>query len=201
MLTIKLNYNYGKKGTNSMNLRLALLSFFSISLALGSIILAPVERTSASNGSKILGVQSQQQQQTNWCWAASAQSVLSFNGINDTQCGIVENVYYSCYNWQAHISSVSSLLTSYGVSNTYHSSAIGWNDVVNSINGLDPLIARWAWDAGGGHMVTIRGYKNDGNRIYYIDPATGDYLSIDFNSFTRLPGSHTWTHTVSDIGP
>jgi hypothetical protein len=70
--------------------------------------------------------------------------------------------------------SISLILKYYGIMKNYSvESPISYDVIKNEINSWRPVVFQWAWVAGGGHFLVIRGYNTSNNLINYIDPNDG----------------------------
>jgi hypothetical protein len=173
-------------------------------LLLSAVVLATPKHVGAGViASKYLSVPAIAQEKSNWCWAASARAVLLFiNGSADSQCILVSIIYPGCPNYTGSLTDVNQILNKYWVTGTWVNSSIAFSSITYHINNSHPEIARWGWDGGGGHMLTIRGYYRDDNigqqDISYIDPGDGSYNYTSYSWFLR-GGGHTWTDTLYDI--
>ena len=68
--------------------------------------------------------------------------------------------------------------------------------IKDQINNDKPMLIRWGWDGGGGHMLVIRGYEEtfSGLLVSYIDPLKNSYQMKSYSWMQRYD-NHTWTHT------
>lgn len=151
---------------------------------------------------KYLSVPAKKQEYSNWCWAASIQSVLAYYGQYPSQCRIVGWLYPGCPDWQAHINYVGQILRDYGHPNIYYARSMTFTEIKDAINRSHPSIARWAWTNGGGHMVTIYSYYQDTNtgvtKLAYINPSYGSAQVANYSHF-KSNANWTWTHTSYEI--
>lgn len=173
---------------------LAILVFTCISIA------APRE-THAWDISKVLAVPNRTQDNTNWCWAASARMVLLYrNGSAPTQCDLI-NWYYgiwNCPNWTGTVYMVATILRHYGLSQSEgFQGTLTMSQIQYQIDQYQPVVAAWWTSWLGGHMVVIKGYYRDnfGDTVYWNDPANGNTGSGSYQWFLKEPG-HTWNYTV-----
>lgn len=119
--------------------------------------------TTASASSVYLSVPIYVQEQSNWCWAATSKSVSVYlGGSNSSQCQYVKwgKNSSSCANVTGDLSTdVRRALSSAGIRNTGSmiNSAASTATISGQINNSKPLMVRWGWDSGGGHMLVIRG--------------------------------------------
>jgi len=159
------------------------------------------------------------QEQSNWCWAASAKmvywnykpgSINQCDAVNvsksnefNTGCNNLANSYTSACtspstfnNPQALYGcsgSLQSILSSYGISSTSYGSSLSASTVAANTSTKKIMIARWGWNNGGGHFVVINRYKN-GN-VYFNNPLSGSVI-WSYNTFKTANGQGNWTHTL-----
>lgn len=163
---------------------------------------------------RILNVPNVKQTQSQWCWAATTEGILKYDGTTVAQCTIAN------WNWSRtdccrNPSSsncnqptgmfggttppgLQTCLHHWGVSSTPQSSRLTFAVVVSEINAGRPAVARWGWTSGGGHFLTVRGYDSLASNVYYINPGDGGYHTSTYSWF-RQGGSHTWTHSLRNV--
>lgn len=149
----------------------------------------------------------QAQQKTNWCWAASGNTVASWYGRNYSQnqfCNAAFNrpQNSTCPNNQATLGNVQTGLRWAGISpGSYVNGWLRYDTVQTEINADRPIETRIQWSSGGGHMHVIHGYDTSRGWVYWGDPwpdntrynwAAHDWY-IDNNEFS-------WTHSLYRIG-
>lgn len=122
-------------------------------------------------------------------------------GSNSSQCQYVKwgKNSSSCANVTGDLSTdVRRALSSAGIRNTGSmiNSAASTATISGQINNSKPLMVRWGWDSGGGHMLVIRGYTSDPGYLVvsYIDPLQSYYSSGTYD-WMKSGSGHTWTHT------
>ncbi len=137
------------------------------------------------------------QQTINWCWAASAEMVMSFAGGMVSQCEQANQRFgrTDCCNTptpQACVGRGWPEFQKYGFSfNT--SGALSWNDLMAQVNARRPFAFSWWWDGGGGHMMVVIGYKviNGQNWVTIHDPWSpdvGDQRDILYSDYVDGTG-------------
>jgi hypothetical protein len=151
----------------------------------------------------VLNVSQCYQEQDQWCWAASSQSVFAFYGANLTQTQIAQygtggvNTWNYLYGSDAthvgvnlillHFNSINSSALAYALAQTDAQSEIDTNG--------RPIVIRWGWDSGGGHILVLKGLVGD--TAYLMDPWYGP--TINSYSWVIQGGGHTWTHSLKLI--
>lgn len=154
--------------------------------------------------SQNLGLAEQYQQETNWCWAATAVSIalyydpastwtqcsLANKALNQTTC--CSNGASSACNQPWYLDRV------LAITGHLHSTSNGkssFQGIINEISAGRPIGIRIAWNGTGAHFPAVDGFDNRGSAptIDLQDPIFGPSTQ-DFNSF---PGSYqggaTWT--------
>lgn len=136
---------------------------------------------------KTLSVPREKQQQSLWCWAASATSVLKYHGTTVSQSAFVIKVMDDIYNVTARIGDVQYGLKQYGYKSSVLNGKLHFDSAKLQINGNKPVLAGLSGSTIG-HMVVVRGYLDDsGDRyIYAMDPETGTYEVAKFQNFTAV---------------
>jgi hypothetical protein len=173
-------------------------------LATGIISLARPTDTYA--GSKKLTVNLYGQAASQWCWAAADRMIMSFRGVNPTQCDIVNKIFGSaCPNNPATVDQAASALGAYGFQRSIAYQPLGTAKVPAEINANRPVWVRWQWYGGGGHAVVITGYDSDAygsaTWVYYNDPLPeniGTRASLSWSNFMDGPDHRGWGHYWTD---
>ncbi len=158
----------------------------------------------------LLDFSMQQQDQTNWCWAAVAASVVRYYHADTqwTQCRIAEGELQRadcCDGEDGGLCNVYGFLPSalyrVGCLKVWD---IGKRALLEQlcaeIDEQRPLCARVQWQGGGAHFVAIVGYLEDGDLIAVEDPFWGP-SDIAYNTFcthyTTQQGSWTDAYYTS----
>ncbi|OLZ70472.1 hypothetical protein AV521_15205 [Streptomyces sp. IMTB 2501] len=165
-----------------------------------------VHRTAAP-AAKRLNITMQAQQNSNWCWAASGDTIASWFGRNYTQNQFCDAAFNrpqgsTCGNWQAALDDVQNALDWMGINpGTYVSGYLRYGTVQNEINADRPIETRIEWNSGGGHMHVLYGYDTSTNQVYWGDPWPSNYRYNwgDYDYYVSN-NSFTWTHSLYGIG-
>lgn len=124
-------------------------------------------------GTRIFGIH-QHQQKYNWCWAACAIMVGTYNITNPnvTQQQIVSK-YSVNDEWGTLIGTISAVeFASMYTKNAYYCQIEDFNTIVNYIDSNKPFILNASLKEGGkGHSIVCSGYFTLGNLIHITDPA------------------------------
>ncbi|WP_431680187.1 papain-like cysteine protease family protein [Kitasatospora sp. KL5] len=158
-------------------------------------------------GARTLGITMQQQQQSNWCWAASGNTIATFYGYGYSQnqfCNLAFNrsVNSACPNSQATLGDVQNALGRIGISRgSYVGGYLGYATVQGEINAGRPVETRIQWSSGGGHMHVLYGYDTASDWVYWGDPWPSNYRYnwADYRYYVSN-GEFAWTHSLYRIG-
>ncbi|MFE0189411.1 papain-like cysteine protease family protein [Streptomyces sp. NPDC059008] len=154
-----------------------------------------------------LNISMQAQEKSNWCWAASGNTIATWYGRNYSQnafCNAAFNRQQgtTCPNNQATLGNVQTALDWMGInSGSYVSGWLRYGTVQSEINANRPIETRIQWSSGGGHMHVVYGYDTDRNWVYWGDPwgSNDRYNWGDFDYYVD-GNSFSWTHSLYRIG-
>ncbi|MEL5960591.1 papain-like cysteine protease family protein [Streptomyces sp. CLV115] len=154
-----------------------------------------------------LNITMQAQQKTNWCWAASGNTIAAWFGRNYSQNQFCNAAFgraqgYECPNSQATLGNVQDGLYWAGINpGSYVTGWLRYPTVQAEIAAGRPVETRIQWSSGGGHMHVLYGYDDADDRVYWGDPwpsnnrynwASHDWY-VNNNEFS-------WTHSLYRIG-
>ena len=148
-----------------------------------------------------LAVPQKNQEQDQWCWAAVSQAVLEYYGVSQTQTAIAQygTEGANIWNWLYGSSTsptrrgVDLILRQFAnQATTPLVRSLTSKEVSLEIGASRPFFVRWAWDAGGGHHVVVRGVNK--TTLYLMDPWYGP--TINSYSWVVRGGGHTWTDSL-----
>lgn len=144
-------------------------------------------------------------QETNmWCWAASGQMVMEYLGVSAPQCDQANKEFglSSCCQSPVPGECVQGgwpEFNKYGFNFQRTSSyALSWDQIVDQISSKRaPFTFTWAWDGGGGHMMSIYGYAViSGIRYVHMHdpwpPNVGATNLITYDAYVAGPGYSHW---------
>ncbi|MFI9200933.1 papain-like cysteine protease family protein [Streptomyces sp. NPDC053048] len=154
-----------------------------------------------------LGITMQAQQKTNWCWAASGNTIATWLGRNYSQnqfCNAAFNRQQgtTCPNNQATLGNVQNALSWAGINRgSYVNGWLRYSTVQSEINAGRPVETRIQWSSGGGHMHVIYGYDDSGSMVYWGDPwpSSNRYNWASHNWYVNN-NQFSWTHSLYRIG-
>ena len=154
-----------------------------------------------------LNVTGQAQEKSNWCWAATGNSIARYYGKNYSQnqfCNLAlgYSMNATCPNNQATLGNDQKAFRAIGISaGSYVSSTLSFSTLVTEIAAGRPVMTRIGWTSGGGHMMDIIGYDASDSTIEYYNPWPDDarYNYSSYNWY-RSNSQFTWTHSLYRIG-
>ncbi|GLW00782.1 papain-like cysteine protease family protein [Streptomyces lavendulae] len=156
---------------------------------------------------KRLDITMQAQQKTNWCWAASGNTVATWFGRSYSQnqfCNAAFNRQQGteCPNNQATLGNVQTALRWAGInSGSYVTGWLQYSTVQTEINNDRPVETRIQWSNGGGHMHVIYGYDTASSWVYWGDPwPSSDRYNWASHAWYVDNGTFSWTHSLYRIG-
>jgi hypothetical protein len=157
--------------------------------------------------SRYLDVNGQAQEKSNWCWAATGNSIAKYYGKSYSQnqfCnlafGYSQNA--ACPNDQATLANDQRAFRSIGISQgSYISGTLSFGSLQTEINANRPVMTRIGWKSGGGHMMDIIGYDSANSTIEYYNPWGSDprYNTSTYNWYLNN-SQFQWTHSLYRIG-
>ncbi|KJK58839.1 papain-like cysteine protease family protein [Saccharothrix sp. ST-888] len=154
-----------------------------------------------------LDISMEQQQQNNWCWAASGNTIASYFGYGYSQNQFCNAAFgratdSSCPNSQAALDDVQTALSWAGINpGRYVNGYLRYSTVQSEIDANRPIETRIQWSSGGGHMHVLYGYDTSNNWVYWGDPWPSNYR-YNWADYTYYidNGSFSWTHSLYRIG-
>lgn len=158
--------------------------------------------------SRYLDVTGQAQEQNNWCWAATGNSVAGYHGYGQYSqnqfCNMAfkRSIDSSCPNDQATLANDQNAFRTIGISaGNYVSSTISYTTLVSEITANRPVMTRIGWSSGGGHMMVLTGYDSSDSTVEYYDPwPANSRWNTSTYSWYVSNNSFDWTHTLYRIG-
>ncbi|MER6396570.1 papain-like cysteine protease family protein [Kitasatospora sp. NPDC001603] len=168
---------------------------------------APGSTADLAGTFKKLNITMQQQQQTNWCWAASGNTIATWFGYDYSQNQFCNAAFgrssnSSCPNSQATLGDVQNGLSRVGINpGSYVTGYLRYSTVQTEVNANRPIETRIQWSSGGGHMHVVYGYDTGSNWVYWGDPWPSNtrYNWADFTYYVSN-GTFSWTHSLYRIG-
>jgi hypothetical protein len=163
--------------------------------------------TAAATAADELDITMQAQQKTNWCWAASANTIADWYGYNYSQNQICNAAFnrtqgFDCPNWQATLGNVQNALDWAGISRgSYVNGWLYYSTVQAEINADRPIETRIQWSSGGGHMHVVYGYDTANSWVYWGDPWPSSYrYNWASHAWYVNNSEFSWTHSLYEIG-
>ena len=168
---------------------------------------APGSTADLAGTYKKLNITMQQQQQTNWCWAASGNTIATWFGYSYSQnqfCNAAfgRSIDSSCPNSQASLADVQNGLDWIGINpGSYVTGYLRYSTVQSEVDANRPVETRIQWSSGGGHMHVLYGYDTGNNCVYWGDPWPSNYR-YNWADYWYYVNNDTfsWTHSLYRIG-
>lgn len=153
----------------------------------------------ASASSVYLNIPGETQQQTEWCWAATSQSIIEYLGkAYPSQSDIVTTVLGSPVNQPATFDQNTSSLTSYNVSTNAMTLPLPWDTVYDNLqNWYSPIKATISLSYGY-HDVVLYGYYQDSytTNVSWMNPDPN--LSLwNSGTYSYFKSNPNWTWVES----
>ncbi|MFB6871439.1 papain-like cysteine protease family protein [Streptomyces sp. NPDC056323] len=154
-----------------------------------------------------LNITMQAQQKTNWCWAASGNTIATWFGRNYSQNQFCNAAFgraqgYECPNSQATLGNVQDGLYWAGVNpGSYVTGWLRYPTVQAEIAAGRPVETRIQWSSGGGHMHVLYGYDDSGSWVYWGDPwPSSNRYNWASHAWYVNNDEFSWTHSLYRIG-
>ncbi|MEV4435388.1 papain-like cysteine protease family protein [Streptomyces sp. NPDC049585] len=192
---------------------------FSLAVLVAAVLLAVPTTASAATGdrsdltaAKKLDITMQAQEKSNWCWAASGNTIATWFGRTYSQnqfCNAAFNRSQgtTCPNNQATLGNVQNALAWAGINEgLYVNGWLRYSTVQGEINAGRPVETRIQWSSGGGHMHVLYGYDEAQSLVYWGDPWPSNtrYNWASHSWYVGGDGSgnerFSWTHSLYRIG-
>ena len=129
------------------------------------------------------------QTQSNWCWAANSECIMSYYGTDVTQCKINNYAWSksnccsspgSCNqtNYIGGKGAIDDIIMNFAnLKSTHTKSALSVNKIVSSLTEKRPFVLGVFWNSGGGHVVVGCGYNESTGTITTMDPWRNNGIS------------------------
>jgi hypothetical protein len=188
-------------------LSLGRLPRLAVALAMVAAVWASSAGTAHAYTWRTLNINMQAQQYSNWCWAATGNTIASYYGYNYSQnqfCNLAfgRAINSSCPNNQATLANDQNAFSQIGISpGTYVYNYLSYNAIIREIDANRPILARIQWTSGGGHMEVLYGYDQSKSWVYWGNPwPSSTRYNWTTYSYYVSNGSFFWTHSLDYIG-
>ncbi len=153
------------------------------------------------------GFAMQEQEQTEWCWAAVTASISTFFKVAayQTQCAVATDEKGTDCCTDGSISScndtasLDSPLNRTGHFDHRLDSTVAFTSLSTEINNGRPFGCRIEWQGGGAHFVALLGWSQDEEGVQYLDvgdPLFDAHVHAPYNEFrTAYQGNGTWANS------
>ena len=158
----------------------------------GLFVLIGLSTLCGRSWAEVLSVPECLQEQSNWCWIATAQCVLAHDGVHHSQCELMQLVLQqqnvvgdACkdpgkFNWTEQVFGVARILEKWNVASTLLNSALSFDQLRAQIDSKNPIVRFIKWTGGGAHDTVVRGFSVDSNGsklVHVMDPGGGFFTS------------------------
>ncbi|GHF66658.1 hypothetical protein GCM10010218_55320 [Streptomyces mashuensis] len=154
-----------------------------------------------------LSITMQAQEKTNWCWAASGNTISTYLGRTYSQNQFCNAAFgrqqgSTCPNNQATLGNVQNALDWAGIEpGRYVSGWLRYPTVKTEIDAGRPVETRIQWSSGGGHMHVLYGYDDSNSTVYWGDPwPSNSRYNWASHSWYVNNNRFSWTHSLYGIG-
>lgn len=171
------------------------------------------------SGALELNIPEKRSEQTEWCWAACCQMVLTYYGYNKTQTEMAKWAFNSstAQNWPLPLynnaknarEGVNCVLNNYalaatGVGKFFDARALNFREIKVEIDDRRPIfiLGQSGWNPDTYHIITIIGYENENQPdpgIIFNDPVkgqTGGRKITYLSSVVKTAGIFEWQETL-----
>ncbi len=190
-----------KKRTSLAKSALTILSLMVLAIQMAF----PVQGLSSS---RTLNVPQIKQSKSNWCWAATGASVVSYLKSSCTQSAFYATVKGNTSgNEVADENEIRSGLSAYGLSSSCRMDSVDIFLIMSNIDAGKPMLAKRVAGFKGGHSLEICGYSYYDNQdtalIVYMEPSDGSIYYKSYSLFLSegddILSSTTWESTIYNI--
>jgi hypothetical protein len=188
---------------------------------------ALIATTAAAQQAIVLPVEEEIQEQSSWCWAASATAVINYYFPSIVQqCEVAEytrtvvppralvdygdvdccvSADYGC-NDSGYLffadGSIEDIFNSWGIDTNPTDRVeepISLEQTDFEISHGRPFVFRWGWYTGGGHFLVMHGIEGD--LVHYMDPWWGEGYHIALYDWVVDDGIHLMTSALTTNSP
>ncbi|MFE1753427.1 papain-like cysteine protease family protein [Streptomyces anandii] len=161
----------------------------------------------AAYASNSLPISMQTQEQNQWCWVASGDTIATYLGYGTDQnsfCDLARGypTSYQCPNEAGYLSWDQNAFQALGLRSGYETySPVSFSQIVYDIDNNHPEETGISWTSGGGHAEVIYGYDSTAQTIYFADPWPSDqrYNEMTYSDYSSNYEFY-WDDTVYEIG-
>ncbi len=152
---------------------------------------------------EIIDMQMCPQEKSNWCWAASAQGILTTYHIHDvSQTEIVTYVKGSPVDQGGNEQEMCSALSHFGNCSPQGTQMVGEAILKQEADQYNPAIIGWTYTSGSGHAVAYCGYNEKRDRAAYkiMNPSpmgSGSWEMLTYQAIQNAQGKGSWVLTIT----
>jgi hypothetical protein len=170
-------------------------------------LLASATSAHAATTANQLNITMQAQENSNWCWDATGNTVAAFYGYSYSQnqfCNLAfdRSMNSSCPNSQAALDNDQEAFRQIGISTgNYVYNYLYYSSIIREVDAGRPVMARIQWSSGGGHMEVLYGYDQSQSWVYWGNPWPSSYrYNWAAYDYYVSNSSFSWTHSLDYIG-
>lgn len=131
-------------------------------------------------------VKNLQKIESNWCWAASSSSFLSYHGIYVSQTTFCSQTLGEVTNRGANLFELNDGLNFYR-NTEWAQSELNRNDLFYLLSASKPIIASYVYynqlGSINGHIVVIDSYDKESDTLEIMDPDSGSKVMYTYDKF------------------
>jgi len=139
-----------------------------------------------------------------WCWAASGQMVMDYEGTSVSQCAQANQKFgmSDCCNSPTPSACVKPGFPQFqhwgfNSQQTASGTALTLAQLTSQFDLAQPVAYTWRWTSGGGHMMVARGVDTGTNMVYINNPAPPNQGDTKWITYARyVSQSGVYTHGV-----
>ncbi len=134
-----------------------------LGIAFAIVLIVLASTRSDATSTKYLSITRYEQNQTNWCWVAAAQTVIKFiTGTEYSQCKVYDwgqTIGTGCANLSGtRTTEQTAVRIGTGHTPDWNADAIPGTKLVSEINAGHPIVVEIAYSSTHHHMATVYGY-------------------------------------------
>lgn len=138
-----------------------------------------------------------------WCWAATAEMIMHYHGVNVDQCTQANDSFgrQDCCNIHTPVACIQPSHSNFD-RYEFHEETIEYlylQEIIDQIDSNLPFAFSWKWKEGGGHQMNIAGYSSDFNMVLVYDPWPVNRGEKRWISYSSYLSGHDYSHNYDII--
>lgn len=138
-----------------------------------------------------------------WCWAATAEMIMKYHGVNKNQCTQANDSFgrQDCCNSPTPVACIQPSHSDFQRYNFHQETiyCLYMQEIIDQIESNLPFAFSWQWNAGGGHQMIIAGYSSDFKMVLVYDPWPVDRGEKRWISYSSYVSGHDYSHNYDII--